>query len=308
MSEESPLIRRDTNSVLLLNERYRTPSTSLILFHFEPKIYAFIHDNLKQSIIHKKEAGGRWIVVVDHFFSKAASMGLTEYSRQATFSRSSYADHASRESGEEPARSMNNKEKWQFFANPPEAIKQVFKLLSTLAKEMDADISTLPWDICDEHICASAVATNRLERASKASEERGKHEDFNTKEGIPFAIPILYPADQKHFPGKFLNGGEGNPWLVTLMVYASEANFDPETMGLGTLFYDDAGILVFKGTCVQGRIVIFEGDIVHTIQESHIPEGVATWRVSYVFKLIINPKKAHVSNLREKLFSALEPG
>ena len=103
---------------------------------------------------------------------------------------------------------MNNKEKWEFFAKPPQSIKEIYKLLGMLSHRINADISTLPWDLCDQNICASAVATNKLqgESASRESMEMGKHEDFNTEKGIPFGIPILYKKEKTFFPGSFVNG------------------------------------------------------------------------------------------------------
>ncbi len=219
---------------------------------------------------------------------------MRTYSRNATFSRSSYAHQESREKGEDPARSMNNKEKWEFFAKPPLPIKEVYKLLGLLAHRLNADISTLPWDLCDQNICASAVATNRLEKASKESMEMGKHEDFNTEKGIPFGISILYAKEKAFYPGSFVNGIPGHPWLVSLMVYATEDNFVPE-YGIGTIFCTKDGGTAFTAECRHTRFVLFEGDILHSIEESKIPPEINTWRVSYVFKLIINPREADKS-------------
>jgi hypothetical protein len=56
------------------------------------------------------------------------------------------------------------------------------------------------------------------------------------------------------------------------------------------------------------RLVIFEGDIVHAIEQSKLPPQENLWRVSYVFKLLINPKdkqrsmRQAFSELMQKFF------
>lgn len=201
---------------------------------------------------------------------------------------------------------MNNKEKWEFFAKSPQAIKEIYKLLGILSHRMNADISTLPWDLCDQNICASAVATNKLQSASRESMEMGKHEDFNTEKGIPFGIPILYKKEKTFFPGSFVNGDPGNPWLISLMVYATEDNFLATEYGMGTIFCKKNGEIASKADCRHMRFVLFEGDILHSIEESKIPPEVSTWRVSYVFKLIINPREESKKSLRTVFYELLK--
>lgn len=271
LESETPKIRKERDSVTLLNERYNTPNTSLLLFHFEPQLYASSDLRLKNCSVQRSSIEGKDLYIFDDFFTENESTVLRKYSREATFSRSSYACQESREKGEEPARSMNNKEKWEFFAKPPQPIKEIYKLFGTFANRINADISTLPWDLCDQSICASAVATNRLERASRESMEMGKHEDFNTEKGIPFGIPVLYEKEKTFFPGNFVNGAQGNPWLVSFMIYATEENFLVPEYGIGTIFCKKDGEIVTKADCRHMRFVLFEGDILHSIEESKIP-------------------------------------
>ena len=200
---------------------------------------------------------------------------------------------------------MNNKEKWVFFAKPPSSINEIYKLLQTFSRKLNADISTLPWDLCDQNICASAVATNRLERVSKESMDMGKHEDFNPEKGIPFGIPILYAKGHSHFPNQFVNGAEGHPLMLSFMLYATEENFKVPEYGIGTVFCRKDGAIDFKADCNHMRFVLFEGDIIHSIEESRTPPDIKTWRVSYVFKIMINPKEAG-KNLRQDLFNLIQ--
>ncbi len=303
-SEKSE-IRKEKDSVILLNDRYNTPSTSLLLFHFEPHAYSSSDLRLKDCALQHISIEGKDIYIFDNFFLEQEGADMRTYSKNATFSRSSYAHQESREKGEEPARSMNNKEKWEFFSKPPQPIAEINKLLGMLAQRLNADISTLPWDICDQHMAASAVATNRHERVSRMSVETGKHEDFNTEKGIPFAIPMLYAKEQTFYPGNFVNGAEGNPWLVSLMLYATEDNFLTHEYGIGTLFCKKDGDIVAKAACQHMRFVIFEGDILHTVEESHIPAEINTWRISYVYKLMLNPRQAGQS-LKKAFYELLK--
>lgn len=304
LDTETVKLRKENDSVVLLNEKYKTPNTSLIRFHFEPQHYTSSDLRLRGCSIKKVSVDGRNLYLFDQFYLEEESEALRDYSREAPFSRSSYASQESRDKGEIPARSMDNKEKWVFFSKPPQPIAEINKLLGWLAYRLDADISTLPWDISDNVISASAVATNRLERVNRESMLMGKHGDFNTEEGIPFAIPILY-SKEAYFPGRFINGAPGYPLLLSLMVYATESNFHAPEYGIGTQFYNKAGELVTTAESFHGRFVLFEGDIVHTIEESHIPPDVETWRISYVYKLIFNPKKSG-QNLKETLEQLLK--
>lgn len=295
LQSENPTIRKEKDSVILLNEKYNTPNTSLLLFHFEPNLYESTNFRLKECSIKHDSVEGKDVYMFNDYFTENEGEVLRKYSREASFSRTSYASQESREKGETPARSMNNKEKWEFFAKPPQPIKEIYKLLGTFANRLNADISTLPWDICDQNICASAVATNKFERVSHESMEMGKHEDFNTEEGIPFGIPMLYKSEKTFFPGNFVNGAPGNPWLVSFMLYAAESNFTVPDYGIGTFFCNQDGTVAAKAECRHMSFVLFEGDIPHCTEESNIPSEINTWRVSYVFKLIINPKEPNRS-------------
>ena len=73
---------------------------------------------------------------------------------------------------------------------------------------------------------------------------------------------------------------------------------------MGTGFYEENGELAFRANCTHMRLVLFEGDIFHSIEESKIPENVQTWRVSYVFKLIFNPRQ-NEQHLKDSLKSLL---
>jgi len=202
---------------------------------------------------------------------------------------------------------MNGKERWQLFNQSPPAIKEIYKLLGMLSDRMDAEITTLPWELCDPSSHGSpSVLGNLLEEASFESMELGKHQDCNPKKGTAFGIPILYSDKKEFYPNHFENGDPGKPWLVSMMLYVADEEFLPEFC-MGTTFYTHDGALLLRTNCINMRLVLFEGDIFHSIEESKIPREIKTWRASYVFKLMINPrqKDQNLKKIFSELFSAV---
>ena len=288
---EVPKIKKD--KAIITNPRYDNPKTSPIIFHFEPESFQSPGNRLAKCNIRYTSVR-KDLYILDNYFSESEAKELLEYSEKAAFARFIYADHDSKEKGEEPARAMDNKEKWLFFNNPPQAVKELYKFLSTIAATLKADVTTLPWELHDGAICAPAIATNRLEMLTQLSEDYGKHQDYNTEKGIAFGLPILYSNKQELHPNSFINGEKGKPWLITIMLYVTPENFKPE-YGMGTMFYKSNGEPVEKSDCQHMRLVIFEGDILHSIETSTIPPDTKAWRLSYVFKLALNPQEKDVS-------------
>jgi len=290
-----PKIRKEKESVVLVSERHRNLNTSPLLFHFEPEPYASSLLRLKACHIEHIAIQGKDLYIFDDFFLEEERRALQLYSHQASFGRTSFASDESREKGEMPALSMNNKEKWEFFAKPPQPIKELYKFLGFLSAVLDADVSTLPWDLCDGKITASAVATNLVKESSKETMELGLHEDSSPEEGLPFTLPVLYSQTKEHHPHQFVNGEKGKPWLVSLMLYATEEKFIPSEYGMGTLFCHQDGTRAAVAASRPMRFVLFEADIIHGIEESKLPSDVKTWRISYVFKLVLNPRRPNQS-------------
>ncbi|PJD97639.1 MAG: hypothetical protein CK425_03155 [Parachlamydia sp.] len=299
---ELPEVKKDV--AVLTNPRFQTPKTSMVIFHFQPHRFQSPALRLETCTLKRERVEQKDVYIIDDFFLADESRELREITAQAAFSRSIYADHESNEKGEHPSRSMDNKERWQFFANPPQAIKEVYKWLSLIAQELNADITTLPWDLCDANICAPAFATNRIEYRSPQSSTLGRHKDYNTEKGVAFGIPILYADVPTFYPSQFINGEAQKPWLVTLMVYTTAENFKPE-FGMGTAFFKDNGEIVLQSECRDMRMVLFEGDIIHSIEESKISPDFKTWRASYVYKLCINPREAH-QDLKSEFYQLMK--
>jgi hypothetical protein len=290
--DEAFKMRKDM--AVVTSERYKTPKTSPLIFHFEPQEYVSSGLRLQDCTIEHHLIEGKDVYFFDDFFLESEKKTLRAFSAAATFGKDIYADHSSKEKGEEPAKAMGNKEKWTFFANPPDEVKEIYKLLSFFAARLDADVTTQPWELYDKDICTPAVATNWVESMSCESMKLGRHDDYDTQEGIAFGIPILYAKEGGIHPNQFVNGAPGKPWLVTIMFYATSKEFKPE-YGMGSIFCTKDGEIALRGACGHMRFVLFEGDIVHGVEESRLPPDVNVWRVSYVYKLTINPKKEGAS-------------
>lgn len=287
---EIPKIRKE--SAIITSDSYKNPRTIPLTFHFEPAPFESPDVRLRDCQISKTAIDGKDIYIFDDFFLENEADEMRAFTESSEFLKSIYADQGSKEKGEEPAKAMDNKEKWKLISNPSSALKEIYKFFNMLAYRLDADVATLPWELFDGKICSPSVATNRVDGLSAESQELGKHEDYNTEKGIAFGLPKLYSESSELHSNTFTNGAEGKPWLVSLMLYTTDKDFRPE-YGLGTVFCTKNGKVATKAECRHMRFVLFEGDIVHGIEKSQIPTGVKASRVSYVFKLTLNPKKAN---------------
>ena len=297
MEKEKPLHPQKT-SLTLINPSYQTPKTSMLSFSFPPLPQPSSQKRLENCKVQYQSIDNKEIYLLDDFFSKEEGQIVQHYSENASFSRNSYGSPEAIAKGEVPARSMDGKERWMFFSKPPHPVYEIYRLLSFLSHQLDAQISTLPWELCDAHGHGSpSVIGNFIEQASKESMLLGKHQDSNPQKGLPFAIPILYASTPTSYPASFENGSTGFPWIVTIMLYTHAENFQP-SFQMGTAFYDQAGNAL-SVEVRNMRLILFESDLFHTIEASDIPEDTKTWRVSYVFKLLINPMKKE--DLKKKL-------
>lgn len=284
-------------SVVLTLDSYKTPNTIPLLFSFDP----FPTLDRKFTLEHHS-IDGKGLFALNGYFSEEEGDALRAFSMTTSLSQKIYGNEESAHYGEIPAKMMDGKERWQFFANPPSAIQALFQLFHFLSYQLDAQVTTLPWCLSDQKVSSNCVATNFLHQHSRMSTEHGKHRDYYPENGLAFEIPCLYSSKKEAHPARFRNGDVGRPLMMTVMVYATADHFRPD-FGMGTLFYHSDGKEV-KIPCHHMQMVFFEGDIWHTIEESRLPEGLKTWRISYVFKMIFNPNKSDLS-LRHSLSDTL---
>lgn len=274
----------------LLDDLYDTAKTSLVVFRFPASSHPSTQERIQRSKIELTTIDGQDLYVVDDFFTKEEGSLMRSFVQSSTFSKSSYGSSSAVEKGERPAKSMDSKERWRFFSKPEAPIQEILFFLEKLAQETHSEITTLPWELCDEKgNGAPAVIANFLEEVSLENQMLGKHQDCNPEKGISFAIPVLYEEGSFHEP-KFINGAPGKPWLISVMLYVTEENFSSDHK-MGTIFYTKKGDLATRIDCKNMRLALFEGDIFHSIEASQIPKETKTWRTSYVFKLVLNPKE-----------------
>ena len=208
---------------------------------------------------------------------------------------------ASQEKNEEPSFSMNGKDKWKFFSLPPSPIQELYRLFALIAHDLHVDVTTHPWSLSSETCNAPAFVVNYHREISKESAKIGKHRDYNTQKGVPFGVRKLYAEKEKLHQQRFINGDQGKPWFITVMLYSTSEGFLPE-YGMGTGFYKESGEKGGVSKCSDMRLIFFEGDVVHSVEKGLVPKGENPWRISYVYKLMLNPKEA--SQNIKKEFSA----
>jgi hypothetical protein len=203
---------------------------------------------IKHACIDSKD-----FYVLDHFFPEEEQEEMRELFGKATYSRFSYGSLESIDNGEKPGRSMNNQERWSLFTRYPPAIREVYKLFSTIADQMNADLMTLPWELCHGKATAPSVITNYHEEITEESMQNGKHQDCNPQGMISFAIPVLYSKEEKFHNNQFENGATGNPWMISLMLYSTSKTFLPLEYQMGTVFYHDDGRDALKANCINSQ-------------------------------------------------------
>lgn len=269
---------------------YQNPKTSLLYFSFEPHDHKEIEKDLQSSSIQGILLENKAIYVIEDFYQLEEAYELQKFSSSTTFSRYSYGSIEGIHEGEKPAKSMDGKERWLFFSHPPKPIKKIYRLLSYLSYQLDCELITMPWELFDGEAASPAIIANFVETVSLESMVKGCHKDYNSSKGLPFVIPNLFSSEDGH--QIFENGAIGKPYLLSLIIYSCSADFLPE-YEMGTIFYSDCLTDSINFECKDMRILLFEGDITHSIAKSNFVNDGNTWRVSYVYKLIFNPQKEH---------------
>lgn len=303
---ETLKIKKD--KTVLIGDYYQSPKTSLLIFHFDPENFSSSKLRMDRCPVTHLSIDHKDLYTFDGFFQPKEKGELRDFFANASYSRTSYGTAESIEKGEKPAYSMNTKERWDFFAHPPISIQEVHKLLSYLAYQLDVDITTMPWELAigsTSIVLPSVIVNYHNVDVSQESMKLGKHQDFNPEKGLFFGVPVLYGKEGEWHDTHFSNGTPGKPWFVSMMLYSTSEDFDP-SYGLGTVFFTKAGELVTQVKCTDGRLVLFEGDIFHGPEASTLPPTGKPWRISYVLKLIFNPRHPD-QDVKKVLFDLLAP-
>ena len=294
-----PKVTKEATSLVNLN--YNHPRTILTKFRFEPEVSESSDLRLRKSLINKRSVEGKDIYLIDDFFSKDEGQEMRNFYERADFEVPVFSSRSSQEKNEKPSFSMNGKDKWKFFSLPPSPIQELYRLLALIAHDLHVDVTTHPWSLSSETCNAPAFVVNYHREISEESAKIGKHRDYNTQKGVPFGVRKLYAEKEELHQQRFINGEQGKPWLITAMLYSTSEGFLPG-YGMGSGYYKGNGEKAEVSECLDMRLIFFEGDVIHGVEKGNIPKGENPWRISYVFKLMLNPKEEN-QNIKKEFSS-----
>jgi len=278
----------EKDKTVLTHANYQDRQSILTTFRFKPCLSESSIERLNQASKKHISIEGKDLYVLDGFFLDLEGDEMRLVCKNLDFEVPVCAKTENIGKFAFKSRSMNNRGRWQLFSQPPNPFREFYQLLGTLACHLDIEIALHPWFLRGEVSSLPAFVVNYHEGMSAEDEYGDKHCDYEPEKGVCFGIPNLYSKEKELHKSNFVNGAVGKPLLVTAMLYSTSHEYDPK-YGMGTAFYENGGKKVFSSDCIDMRLVLFEGDILHGVEKSDIPEGLDVWRISYVFKLTMNP-------------------
>ncbi|WP_420422388.1 hypothetical protein [Simkania sp.] len=287
-----------TSKAVLNQSSYDAHKSILTTFHFKPGCHELTQARLREASKLHLLIEGKDLYVFDGFFSEAEEREMREISENLDLEVPVFGPTETLGKLENKVRWMDNPGRWKLFSNPPGPFQELYRFFGFLAEKLQVDVSTQPWMLCSESSSLPAFVVNYHEAMSVEDERGYKHCDCEPEKGVCFAIPNLHANERGFHKTNFVNGDVGKPLLLTVILYSTSEKYLPE-YGLGTAYYDQSGKKVFSSDCIDMRLVLFEGNIMHGVEASHLPEKGA-WRISYVFKLLLNPKDGS-QNIKESL-------
>ena len=246
--------------------------------------------SLKVHKVHQILIDEKPVVTIDQFFAEEEEnqwhqwVNTASFTQKIFFSRESMADVCM----------MDQLSHLALLETPFPSLNRLYQLLGQIGAELNADVLLQPLQL-NNHVSkerSHSIVTNVLREVPSASSEEGWHKDYQPEEiGLPFLIPRVDTTVL--FPPRFANGSFGNPYLISLILYVANKHFTP-LWGLGTSMRDSQRHLTTI-ECRSMRIVLFQGDIEHTIQASSdlCPKEALWKRLSLVMKLILRPKDSY---------------
>jgi hypothetical protein len=249
--------------------------------------------------------------IFDHLFSEEESDDLRKFAEAKNYPVEVFANATSARNGEKPAQSLKFEDTYEVvtFANCAE-IQTIQAIFASIGKKMQATVSLQPWKACEKRreriVCAEAVVTNRVEEISKEASDLGWHADYNPAKGLFFGITMLGKPNHELYRTPFENGAKNCPWLISAILYIAAKNFKQDEWKMGTIFKSETST-PYRVSAKHARLILFEGDALHSMEKSEIPSGETTWRVSFVWKLIIRPNQPdHSSSLKSEFTKLID--
>lgn len=238
---------------------------------------------LKSTTIEEKQ-----IFEIEDFFSIKELENLREVLNY-DYSLPLFASREAELAGEIPTKALSLRvARDSLILKPCLAIKEVLKFLGVLSHLLKAEVLLFPIQIQSNSskVRVRSLTTNFLSSMSEENSLTGLHRDYEPQKGMPFQF---LKTNKTTFANKFINGEKGQPWLISLIIYATDLEFTEENRGLGTIFYSEDQKLSYNCSCKHGKIVLFEGDILHGISPSKDTSSLLS-RVSLVYKVAFLPE------------------
>lgn len=235
------------------------------------------------------QVGGKPVFIIDGLFTANESQESRTWVASKPFDAYSYSSRQSQEAGERPALGFNIQTSWQALESPPNFLQKVYNFLSWVSEETGLIIATQPFDI-HRKLC---IVANYVESVSKTSMLTGLHTDYNPSNFNYFTVHKAFNPKKAYPLEKFQNGTPDRPFLFTLMLYLASETLQ-ESHGMGTVLQNYKSEPTEESTCISPkhmRLVIFQGDILHGIQQSFTDEGENIWRASIVLKLFSHARE-----------------
>jgi hypothetical protein len=277
------------------------------LYRYPPPVNLHAIENKWNSI--KKQVfniDNKQGVIIDDFFTTDENKQLITFVNNSTFSDTIYGSAEGVVLGEIPAKKLTEKKSQELLLSPPPPIKKLHDLFYFIGEKINAYTFSLPKKTCIPNLtCTGNVASNYVTEVSKNTMKNGFHKDYDPEYSPQYLLPKLY--ENSFYPAKFINGSPNSPYLITCMNYIQSDSFSSENDGMGTLFQNEKEKITHTVQCQQGRLVFFEGNIQHSLQQSFGKADEKRWRVSFVWLLCFLPKSTQILPLQSEWKKIMTP-
>lgn len=278
------------------------PAKGLSLSHvFHTYPYSTVQQRLSSAQMDLRYLGDKLLLQIDHFFNQSEGDELRKIFSSVSYPKRFGTDKQQQMFGEKPAKCLGEENLKYMLSNPPAAADIVHKLFAYMGAVLNVDVSTHPWNPI------YTLTNNFMNKNSKESAALGWHQDYDpSHDGTLFSLSKKLNDKTQYYPKNFKNGSPGNPMLFSIILYTTAENFKPE-YGMGTKFKSPLTTLETIIPCEHMRIALFEGDLLHCIQEDFLSQGINTWRNTLVWRITLRPKGESNISIKEAFTKFITP-
>jgi hypothetical protein len=270
-------------------ELYRYPA---------PKSTFEIESAWKNTARESFEIENKNLSVIDGFFSEKENQSLTQLIKTLSFPETIYASPEAVIDGEIPAKKLHHTKAEQLLLQPPPPLEKLQGLFYLIGEKIKAHTFSTPKKTCIPSLtCTGSITNNFVTHISKETSRLGIHKDYDPEETPQYLLPKIF--EPNFYPASFVNGSENRPYLLTCMLYIHSEYFNPDLDGMGTVFFDKKNTSKYVAKAQQGRLIFFEGNIQHSLQEALREPEDEKWRLSFVWLLAYLPKNPNSQSLKE---------